>query len=177
MTAYLKVTARGSIMSADRKLIVPGTKLTHDQCDKMFGGGKEIDRLVDQGYLVRLGEQLDPDEHPLPPQTNVVQQSHPHPHEVDLNAGDRGMSTAAKGDVVVTEQPQSTAEPVVSAVTSQWTVDPATLIGKDVAELNVMISERTVPPNEVQTFETPEEAVAWLSQDRVADDGAAVASA
>lgn len=174
MTAYLKVTKRGSIMSEEGKLITSGTTLTRDQCVKMFGGTGEIDRLVSQGYLVRLADQLDPDEHPLPPQTNVVQQSHPHPHEVDLNQGERAMETAAKGDVTATPQPIIT-EPVITSH-GPWDVDPTTLIGKDVNELNVMISERTVGSNEAQQFETPEEAIAWLSQDWVTADAPVVAT-
>jgi hypothetical protein len=158
-------------MSAEGKFIISGTRLTKEQCLKMFGGKKgnaEIDRLVEQGYLVRLGDQTDPDEHPLPPQTNLVQQEHPHPHEVDLNQGERAMETAPKG-VSVTPQPVITSH-------GPWDVDPATLIGKDVNELNVMIAERTVGLNEAQQFETPEEAIAWLSQDRVAEDAPAVST-
>lgn len=169
MTAYLKVTSRGTIQAGNRQMITPGTRLTKDQCSEMFGGAKEIDRLVEQGYLVRLGDQTDPEDHPLPPQTNTVQQSHPHPHEVDLNKGERAMKTAGK-DVVATPPP------VVTSGRGPWTFNPDILTGKDVIELNVMIAERTVAPNPVQEFETPEEAVAWLSQDYIAADAPAVAT-
>ncbi len=43
-----------------------------------------------------------------------------------------------------------------------WDLDPATLVEKDVHELNVMIAERG--DEKTPTFETTEEAVAWLSQ-------------
>lgn len=45
---------------------------------------------------------------------------------------------------------------------SKWSIDPASLTSKTLDELNVMILERD---EKIEPFETPEEAVAFLSQD------------
>ena len=154
---YLKVTQRGSIAAQNGGPIVgPGTQLTKADCIEMFGGQHEVDRLVEQGYLVRMYDETDPDAHPLPPQTDVVQQAHPHPEVVDLSQGDKPMTTEPKGRAV-------TPQPIVTIGTGPWDLDPETLIGKDVNELNVMVAERAQQP--IDPFETVEEAAAWLSQD------------
>ena len=154
---YLKVTQRGSIAAQNGgPLVGPGTRLSKADCIKHFGSEKEVDRLVGQGYLVRMYDETDPDAHPLPPQTDVVQQTHPHPQEIDMSKGGKPMTTEPKGRM-------ATLQPTVTVGTGPWDLDPETLIGKDVNELNVMVAERA--QQVIDPFETVEEAAAWLSQD------------
>lgn len=46
--------------------------------------------------------------------------------------------------------------------TSKWNLDPHTLVSKSLTELNVMVAERDP---EIEPFDTPGEASAYLSQD------------
>lgn len=65
----------------------------------------------------------------------------------------------------VVASPASIPGPVVDGAgspVSKWIFDPATLEGKPLEELNVLIKENGP---DVEPFETIEEALAWLSQD------------
>lgn len=165
MAAYVKVSKRGSILVTDhvtkqRRMIESGTRLDKDYCLAQFGQ-KEIDRLVSQGYLVMLEQQIDPEEHVAAPGVNERQQNAPHPHEVEktgMRVGDR-TGRLRQDDV---EDVRKHAKVVVGD--GPWDADPAMLAGKSVEELNVMIVERTPPGMQAEAFETPEEASAWLSQ-------------
>lgn len=91
------------------------------------------------------------------PNLGPVPESKPAPNSDALSV------TSGEGGVTMTSTPQ--APPPnngTGAAISKWVLDPATLTGKKVEDLNVMILERdpTVKP-----FETVEEAVAFLSQD------------
>lgn len=138
-----------------------------------FGGMKEVDRLVGQGYLVKTSDQMDPDEHPLPPGVNPAPPM--IPPEIDTTKGDKEITNLSRPDKKLTSLSRSTkrVQPVTSK-SNPWGFDPSTLVDKDVNELNVMIVERTRSRFEAKQFETAEEAIAWLSQDY--EQGTAVAT-
>jgi hypothetical protein len=166
---YLKVTKRGSIMScATRELVKSGTRLSKEECVGLFNGAAEVDRLVDQGYLVRLGEQTNPEEYPLPPQTTVIP-----PHPANVEKDEPAMETVDKG-VATGNAPAVGEEAPITFDNGPWNLDPASLADKDIHELNVMVAERG--GNEVSAFETVEEAVAWLSQDFQKEEAAIATS-
>ena len=156
----LKITSRGSIMSCNpRELLRGGYVLSLDEAKSRFGGMEEVDRLVGQGFLIKTGDQLDRDEHPLPPGVNPAPPM--IPPDIDTTKGDKeivdlGSPTKLLSTVRTTS---------VTSRSNPWGFSPAALEGKDVSELNVMISERTRSGYEAKQFETCEEAVAWLSQD------------
>lgn len=168
---YLKITSRGSIMDCHRELRKPGERFTKANCLELFGGKQEIDRLVGQGYLVLLGEQMDETVLPLPPQ---IQKSPPHPANIEPR--ERKMETVAKGDAGRSNVDMTGAEPAQLSIksntiitdTGPWNLDPAILKGKDVHELNVMIQERG--EGSTIKFETVEEALAWLTQDFILEE-------
>lgn len=74
---------------------------------------------------------------------------------------------AAESDKITLLSPSgvsTTSRPVtsVSQPPTPWTLDPTSLNGKTLEQLNVMIQERD---DKVEPFQTVEEASAWLSQD------------
>jgi hypothetical protein len=159
----LKVSSRVSIQSCTTRELVKGGKvLTAQEAAHLFGGMKEVDRLVGQGALIKSSDQMDPDEHPLPP--TVDQTPATIPHEIDTTKGDKELTNLSRSPKRVL--------PVTSKA-NPWGFSPADLAGKDVNELNVMIGERTRSRHEAKQFETAEEAVAWLSQDYEQDTAVA----
>lgn len=83
----------------------------------------------------------------------------------EIESDNRTQQPVAEKTSVDIEQPVHKPGPVVNnagQATSKWTIDPTSLEGRDLEQLNVMILERD--PNQ-SPFATVEEAKAHLSQD------------
>lgn len=82
------------------------------------------------------------------------------------DVSDQGAGVSASPTSVVPQPIPGAKIDGAGSPVSKWIFDPATLVGKPVAELNILIKERDPA---VEAFETPEEAIAFLSQDYIAE--------
>lgn len=153
-------------MSRTRSIIKPGTRLSETDAEAVFGSA--LKGLIAQGRIVLLSQQYENPDSPFT--SNQI----PLPANSDTRTKVKPMQTAERTNIRDT----SPSVDVIKPKFCSWTVDPSTLTGKDVAELNVMIAERTNPTaaGKAEQFETPEEAIAWLSQDYETADTPQVAT-
>lgn len=166
-----RVGKHGAIYASNpAEMLTAGTHLTHAEAVHRCNGEKNVKNFLRDGWLVDASQRYEPEDNP-----HVAAQK-PLPHEVDLTQGQEEMVTVDSNPTPVKpHQPSSPVPP--SSKYNDWTVDPESLESKDVNELNVMIHERTLPGHSAQQFETVEEARAWLSQDREAEEETSVATA
>lgn len=141
---YFRVTARGAIRlprKAGGGYLKPGTRIERSQIKK-WEMESSLDSLLASGFLVWMHE-IEADKHGYGPDVTPPK---PVPAE-----SDHGVVTHDRGEKIA-----------VTQRTSLWDADPASLQGKDLDALNVMIQELDAS---VEPFATEAEAIAWLSQD------------
>lgn len=170
MSKYLRVTKRGSIgitpKGNSRRYLDPGETIERSDAHAWFTK-KEIDRLVDQGYLLRLAPDGDPSELPKPP---ALGEAHDNP----LPSGDSrqdGKQTVPllgvdNSDVSDGKHPKGRKQKGRVAVDAgPWNIDPASLAGKTLEDLNIRIAELHPTPEDIVVFDNTDDAIKFLSQD------------
>ena len=171
MSATLKVQYRvsdeGCIMDINSRIIPPGTIITQDMANKNKWNQKWIDDAIRSGHVLPLTETriLGPDGKPVPnippidPTATVGGSGDTPKGAVTITGGDAGRQ------ITVTSTPPSGDNPrgeSTSQVQSKWDIDPSTLTGQTLVQLNAMIQEREPTAPKMPTIE---EARAYLSRD------------
>ena len=133
------VYVKQGTLSFNGKTYIQGSVLPVEVL-KELAATKELDKLVHNGVFGNVAEDAFKD---AAPENNLV----PPPLNGVVGAGAQGGGQ-------------------VSAPNSKWSIDPATLTEKTLEQLNVMVRELD-PGNEVELFETAEEARSFLSQDYI----------
>lgn len=169
MARLYKVSKKGAIMSAGptNTVLRGGTVITPAVAQQHGLTEKIIQHHLQSGYLVAFNAEMDPEEVLLStaPGVSVNESLRVKP--------DQAIETVDKeGGAVVRSGPRDTTPvriagtppaPVAdSAAGSKWVLDPATLEGKSLDELNVMVAERD---NSIDPLTSIENAVSLLSQD------------
>lgn len=108
--------------------------------------------LTPSGKHLAPGSQVDPSDFSAPRLEQLIRAG------FIVEVGDE-----PKQESAADEAPPAPAKPPTT-VPSRWALDPDGLRGMDVDDLNVMILEID---QDVDPFETAEEAIAWLTQDYV----------
>lgn len=156
MAQQFKVSRGCSIVGLDGKLYREGEILPPGYAPR-----KKIDDHVRSRHVTPIGsqDQIRIEQAPTAPGVEPPKPTSSGEHAT-------GVTTSEGGVQKLHLDPPATATTgtVAQSDPSPWTIDPSTLEGKDVDELNVMILERDP---EQETMETVEEAVAFLSQDYV----------
>lgn len=123
---------------------------------------QQINELLGSRHIFPVGSSVEIDRKTKDLTPPGVQPPLPVPSDNDLtkpSPRDRIIITQP-GDVQTRVSPK----PVVAAKSqkSPWVLDPTLLKGKSLDDLNVMLLERD---DQAEVFDTPEEAIAFLSQD------------
>lgn len=167
MARLYKVSKKGAIMSAGpaNVLIRPGTVITPAVAQQHHLTDKMIESHLRGGYLVAFNAEMDPDEVRLStaPGVTVDEKLRVKPDQAietfDRDGGAVVRTGPKDTTIKVSEPPAPVAD---SAAGSKWVLNPATLEGKSLDELNVMVAERD---KSIDPLTSIENAVSLLSQD------------
>lgn len=164
MASLFRVKHGGSVYDNKGRLHVGGSLITNEHCTS-----QQLEEHLKSGYIEPA------ESYAAPEAAKIVEEIPGRDQMPPLKEGESVVTRASAAGVESFKVESSDDEPAkVAAATPQpsagvviqqesiWNLDPATLKGKDVNQLNAMVKERSL---DVTPFETAEEAAAYLSKD------------